>query len=107
MSGTSQVQTMPIVNTTQDQPTHDNTNSAIMITSPDRNQSAECSLILPSTVNTPMVTDENAKLPSKKDDVPAIMEEAATTPQSEVTGTNLLFLLNINIINFYSLDKDN
>lgn len=92
MSGASQVQAMPIVNTTQDQPTHDNANSAIMITSPDRNhQPAECSLILPSSVNPPVVTDESTKLSSKKDDVPTIVEEVATTPQSEVTGTIFYF----------------
>lgn len=88
MNGASQVQAMPIVNATQDQPTHDNTNPAVMITSPDRNPQAECSLILPSTTNlTPMTTDDSVKLVLKKEDMPVPTEEvAAAAPQMEVTG---------------------
>lgn len=88
MNGASQVQAMPIVNATPDQPTHDNTNPAIMITSPDRNPQAECSLILPSTTNiAPMATDDSVKLVLKKEDMPVPTEEvAATAPQIEVTG---------------------
>lgn len=88
MNGASQVQAMPIVNATQDQPTHDNTNPAIMITSPDRNPQAECSLILPSTTNlAPMTTDDGVKLVTKKDDMPVPTEEVvAVTPQAEATG---------------------
>ncbi|XP_029667471.1 polyhomeotic-like protein 2 isoform X1 [Formica exsecta] len=87
VNGASQVQAMPIVNATQDQPTHDNTNPAIMITSPDRNPQAECSLILPSTTNiAPMATDDSVKLGLKKEDMPVLTEEvAATAPQIEVT----------------------
>lgn len=91
MSGASQVQAMPIVNATQDQPTHDNTNS-IMITSPDRNPQAECSLILPSTTNPPLMTDDSAKLTAKKEDVPVTTEDITTAPQSEITGMNLIFI---------------
>lgn len=78
VSGTSQVQAMPIVNTTQDQQTHDNTNSTIMITSPDRNSQTECSLILPSTTNPPVATDDDSlKIVSKKEDAPIATEEVA------------------------------
>lgn len=93
MSSASQVQAMPIVNATQDQPTHDNTNSAIMITSPDRNPQAECSLILPSTTNPPLMTDDSVKLTAKKEDVP-VTEDITTAPQSEITGMNLILLIN-------------
>jgi len=88
VNGASQVQAMPIVNTTQDQPTHDNTNPAIMITSPDRNPQTECSLILPSTTNlAPMTTDDSVKLVMKKEDMPVPTEEvAAAAPQAEATG---------------------
>jgi len=83
VSGASQVQAMPIVNATQDQPSHDNTNSAMMITSPDRNSQTECSLILPSTTNPPVTTDDSGKLALKKEDTPATTEEVAAAPQSE------------------------
>lgn len=92
MSGASQVQAMPIVNATQDQPTHDNTNSAIMITSPDRNPQTECSLILPSTTNPPLMTDDSVKLTAKKEDVPVTAEDITTAPQSEITGMNLILI---------------
>lgn len=76
---------MPIVNAMQDQQTHDNTNSTIIITSPDRNTQADCSLILPSTTNPPITTDDSLKPVTKKEDVPVITEEVAV-PQAEVTG---------------------
>lgn len=87
MNGASQVQAMPIVNATQDQPAHDNTNSAIIITSPDRNSQAECSLILPSTNLAPITTDDSVKIVLKKDDMPVATEEiTAAAPQTEITG---------------------
>ncbi|XP_072753004.1 uncharacterized protein [Anoplolepis gracilipes] len=87
VNGAPQVQAIPIVNTTQDQSTHETTNPAIMITSPDRNPQSECSLILPSTTNlTPMATDDSVKLISKKEDMPVPTEEVAiAAPQTEVT----------------------
>lgn len=88
MSSASQIQAIPIVNATQDQPAHDNTNSTIMITSPDRNPQAECSL-LPSTTNAPLMTDDSVKL-MKKEDVPATTEDITAAPQSEITGINLI-----------------
>lgn len=90
---------MPIVNATQDQSTHDNTNSAIMITSPDRNSQAECSLILPST-NPSLITDDNVKLVSKKEDVPVTTEDITAAPQSEITGINLILLINRKFIEY-------
>lgn len=99
MSGASQVQAMPIVNATQDQPAHDNTNSTIMITSPDRNPQAECSLILPSTTNPPLMTDDSVKLAAKKEDVPVTTEDITTAPQSEITGMDFILIRNLlNII---------
>lgn len=86
---------MPIVNATQDQQTHDNTNSTIIITSPDRNPQADCSLILPSTTNPPVTTDESLKLAPKKEEVPVTTEEIVV-PQPEVTGilkSNFLLIL--------------
>lgn len=103
MSGASQVQAMPIVTATQDQPTHDNTNSAIMITSPDRNSQTECSLILPSTTNPPLITDDSVKLIGKKEDsTPSTVttEDITATPQSEITGINLILLINRKFIGY-------
>lgn len=94
MSAASQVQAMPIVNATQDQPTHDNTNSTIMITSPDRNSQVECSLILPSTTNPPLITDDSVKLAGKKEDVPVTTEDITAPLQSEITGIDLILLIN-------------
>lgn len=85
---------MPIVNATQDQSTHDN-NSTIMITSPDRNSQAECSLILPSTTNSPLITDDSVKLTTKKEDVPIPMEDITAPLQSEITGIDLILLINL------------
>ena len=86
---------MPIVNATQDQSTHDNTNSAIMITSPDRNSQAECSLILPSTTNSPLITDDSVKLAAKKEDVPVPTEDITAPLQSEITGIDFILLINL------------
>lgn len=99
MSGASQVQAMPIVNATQDQP-HDNTNSTIMITSPDRNPQAECSLILPSTTNPPLMTDDSVKLVAKKEDAPVTTEDITAAPQSEITGIDLILLINGKFIGY-------
>jgi hypothetical protein len=86
VSGASQVQAMPIVNTTQDQSTHDNANTTIMITSPDRNSQTECSLILPSTTNSAVTIDDNVKLVPKKEEIPVAMEEVAATTPIEITS---------------------
>ncbi|XP_043257079.1 polyhomeotic-proximal chromatin protein-like isoform X3 [Colletes gigas] len=84
VSGTSQVQTMSMVNQLTDQ-THDSSNSTIMITSPDRNHQAECTLVLPSTTNTPVTNEENSKLILKKEEpMPVTIEEIAVA-QPEVT----------------------
>ncbi|XP_018407327.1 PREDICTED: polyhomeotic-like protein 2 isoform X1 [Cyphomyrmex costatus] len=81
-----QVQAMPIVHATQEQSTHDN--STIMITSPDRNSQAECSLILPSTTNSsPLVTDDSVKVIAKKEDVPVPTEDV-TVVQLEITDVD-------------------
>lgn len=82
---------MPIVNPTQDQSTHDTANSAIMITSPDRNPQTECSLILPSATNSTVAADDSVKL--KKEEVPVVMEEVAPTPQMEVTGRDQFYIV--------------
>jgi len=91
VSGASQVQAMPInVNATQDQPTHDNTNSTIMITSPDRNSQTECSLILQqSTTNSAVTTDDNIKLIPKKEEIPVTIEEVAVTTPMEITSNEI------------------
>lgn len=87
LSGTSQVQTMPIVNATQDQQTtHDTTNSTIMITSPERNSQAECPL-MSSTTNPPVGSDDGIKLLPKKEDVPVTTDEVTILP-TEVAGIN-------------------
>lgn len=59
-----------------------------MITSPDRNSQTECSLILPSTTNPPVTTDDSGKIVPKKEDTPAPTEEVAAAPQSEAIGTD-------------------
>ncbi|EFN76859.1 Polyhomeotic-like protein 2 [Harpegnathos saltator] len=86
LSGASQVQTMPIVNTAQDQQNqHDNTNSTIMITSPERNPQAECPL-MSSTTNPPVANDDGLKLLLKKEEVPVVTTEEITILQTtEVT----------------------
>lgn len=94
MSGASQVQAIPIVNATQDQQAHDNANPTIMITSPDRNPQTECSLILPTTTNPPLIADDSVKLTAKKDDVSVTAEDITAAPQSEITGINLILLIN-------------
>jgi len=105
MSGASQVQAMPIVNATQDQSTHDNTNSTIMITSPDRNPQAECSLILPSTTNPPLITDDSVKLAAKKEDIPVTTEDITAAPQTEITGIDLIVLINRKFIGYNLFGK--
>jgi len=97
VSGASQVQAMPIVNATQDQSTHDNANSAIMITSPDRNSQTECSLILPSATNSAVATDDNIKLVPKKEEIPVAMEEVAATTPMEITSKDQFVSNIINI----------
>lgn len=76
---------MPIVNTTQDQQTHDTTNPTIMITPTDRNLQTECSLILPSTTNSPVTIEDSLKSIPKKEDVPVTTEDVAIS-QPETTG---------------------
>lgn len=93
VSGTSQVQALPIVNATQEQPSHDNANSAIMITSPDRNPQTECSLILSSSTNASVTADDSGKVAPKKEEAPATTEEVATAPQSEAIGIIINFLV--------------
>lgn len=93
MGGASQVQAMPIMNTTQDQSTHDNSNSAIMITSPDRNSQTECSLILPSVTNSTVTADDSAKLASKKEESSIIIEEVVAAPQLEMTGKETILYI--------------
>ena len=83
VSGTSQVQTMSMVNQLTDQSTHDNNNSTIMITSPDRNHQAECSLVLPSTTNAPLLIEETSKLILKKEETMPLTIEEIIVPQPE------------------------
>lgn len=76
---------MSMVNQLTDQQTHDNS-STIMITSPDRNHQAECSLILPSVTNAPVSNEENSKLILKKEEsIPVTIEEVPAA-QTEATG---------------------
>lgn len=57
-----------------------------MITSPDRNHQAECSLVLPSTTNIPIIHDENSKPMLKKEEPLPLTIEEITVSQPEATG---------------------
>ncbi|KAF3429147.1 LOW QUALITY PROTEIN: hypothetical protein E2986_05179 [Frieseomelitta varia] len=85
VSGTSQVQTMSMINQTTDQQTQDNNNSTVMITSPDRNHQTECSLVLSSATNTPPANEENSKSVVKKEDSIPVTIEEVTVSQPETT----------------------
>ncbi|XP_032683181.1 polyhomeotic-like protein 2 isoform X2 [Odontomachus brunneus] len=93
LSGASQVQAMPIVNATQDQQTQDNTNSTVMIASPERNSSqAECSLM--PTTNSLIGNDDTLKtLLSKKDEVCVTAEEIAILPIEIADGDQCKLIL--------------
>lgn len=80
---------MSMVNQLTDQ-THDNSNSTIMITSPDRNHQAECSLVLPSTTNTQVTNEENSKSILKKEEMMPVTIEEIVVAQPEATGLSII-----------------
>lgn len=82
---------MSMINQSTDQQTHDN-NSTIMITSPDRNHQAECSLVLPSTANTAAPNEENSKSTLKKEESLPVTIEEITISQPETTGSFTIFI---------------
>lgn len=55
-----------------------------MITSPDRNHQADCSIILPST-NLSVVNDDNVKS-AKKEETVSIISEEISISQTDVSG---------------------
>ena len=85
---------MSMINQTTDQQTHDNNNSTIMITSPDRNHQAECSLVLSSATNTPPANEENSKSVVKKEDSIPVTIEEVTVSQPETTGSLKIYTRN-------------
>ena len=57
-----------------------------MITSPDRNHQAECSLVLPSATNAPLLIEETSKLLLKKEETMPLTIEEIIVPQPEAMG---------------------